>query len=59
MKINKFSQINLSKVISTNKIQKLKPDLCIILAYLHNKSIIKKYKVYFKRSGFYGSIPRA
>ena len=42
MKINKFSQINSSKVISTNKIQKLKPDLCIILAYLHNKSIIKK-----------------
>ena len=42
MKVNKFSEINRSKVINTNQISVIKPDLCIILAYLHNKHIIKK-----------------
>lgn len=42
MKINKFSQINSSQVLSPNEINRLKPKLCIILAYLHNKKIIKK-----------------
>ncbi len=42
MKVNKFSQINSSQVLSTKKIGILKPNLCIILAYLHNKNIIRK-----------------
>ena len=42
MKVNKFSEINYAKVLPTSKIQSIKPALCIILAYLHNRNIIKK-----------------
>ena len=49
MKVNKFSEINKSKVINTNQISVIKPDLCIILAYLHNKNIIKKNLHHIKK----------
>ena len=56
MKINKFSALNNLKVYSTDKLNFLKPDLCVILAYLHQKKIIRKNKNYLKFNGKFLSL---
>lgn len=51
LKKNKYSSFNQLKVIPTKNINILFPQLCIILAYLHAKKIIKKNIPYIKRGG--------
>jgi len=51
MKINKYSGYRGLKVIPTKYIKKLKPDLCVILAYLHSKKIIRNNIKYLKDGG--------
>ena len=51
MKINKYTPVSAIKIIATSKLYKLMPDLTVILAYLHNKKIIKKNIVYLKKGG--------
>ena len=51
MKKNKFSAYKLLKVYPTKYINKFKPELCVILAYLHAKKIVKKNYEYLKNKG--------
>jgi 2-polyprenyl-3-methyl-5-hydroxy-6-metoxy-1,4-benzoquinol methylase len=51
MKKNKFSGYKSLKVYPTSFINKFKPTLCVILAYLHSKKIIKKNYKYLKNNG--------
>ena len=51
MKVNKFTPASAIKIISSDNLIKLMPDLTIILAYLHNKKIIKKNLNYLKKGG--------
>ena len=41
LKVNKYSEINNSRVLSSSKISLINPHLCIVLAYIHNKKIIR------------------
>ena len=56
MKKNKFSALNNLKVYPSNKLNFLKPDLCVILAYLHQRKIINKNKNYIKSNGKFLSL---
>ena len=51
MKINKFSSYKSLKVFPTKFINKLNPNLCVILAYLHSKKIILKHLDYLRNGG--------
>lgn len=51
MKKNKFSGYKSLKVYPTKFINKFKPKLCVILAYLHAKKIIKNNYEYLKNGG--------
>lgn len=51
MKVNKYTPASAIKIIPTNKLYKLMPDLTVILAYLHNKKIVRKNLVYLKKGG--------
>ena len=51
LKVNKFSSFNALRVYPTKKIMHLKPSLCVILAYLHAKKIIKNNLSYIKEGG--------
>ena len=42
MKIGRYTPASAIKIISTKNLLKKMPDLIVILAYLHNKKIIKK-----------------
>ena len=51
MKIGKYTPASAIKIISTKNLLKMMPDLVVILAYLHNKKIIKKNISYLKKGG--------
>ena len=51
MKISKYTPASAIKIISTKNLLKMMPDLVVILAYLHNKKIIKKNISYLKKGG--------
>ena len=51
MKKNKYTSFLNKKVNPTNSISKFKPQLLVILAYLHSKKIIKKSINYLKNGG--------
>lgn len=51
LKVNKYSSFNALKVIPTKNLIKMMPKLCVILAYLHSKKIIRKNKDYLKNGG--------
>ena len=51
MKVNKFTPASAIKIISTKNLINLMPDLTIILAYLHNKKIIRKNIDYLYKGG--------
>lgn len=51
LKVNKYSSFNGLKVIPTIDLLKLMPNLCVILAYLHSKKIIRANKEYLKKGG--------
>ena len=51
MKKNKYTSFLNIKVYPTNSIKKIKPQLLVILAYLHSKKIIKKSASYLKNGG--------
>lgn len=51
MKFNKYSGYRSLKVLPTKCIKTLKPDLCVILAYLHSKKIINQNREYIKKGG--------
>ena len=41
LKVNKYSSFNGLKVLPTKNLIKVNPSICVILAYLHAKKIIK------------------
>ena len=49
MKIGRYTPSSAIKIISTKNLLKMMPDLVVILAYLHNKKIIKKNFSYLKK----------
>jgi len=51
MKINKYTPLNGLKVYPTKMISKFKPKICIVLAYLHLKKILKKNTSFLKLGG--------
>lgn len=51
MKIGRYTPASAIKIISTKNLLKKMPDLIVILAYLHNKKIIKKNISYLKKGG--------
>lgn len=51
LKVNKFSSFKQLKVLPSKSINQIKPSLCIILAYLHSKKILKINKTYVKNGG--------
>ena len=56
LKVGKFSPLNGLKVYPTKDILKFKPNICVVLAYLHLKKIIKKNKKYLNQGGMFLSI---
>ena len=51
MKKNKYTSFLNKKVYPTKKIREIKPELLVILAYLHSKKIIKNNIKYLKEGG--------
>ena len=51
LKVNRFAPSSGIKIIKSSNLIKLMPDLTVILAYLHNKKIIKKNISYLKKGG--------
>jgi len=51
MKVNRFTPSSGIKIIKSSNLTKLMPELTLILAYLHNKKIIKKNLNYLKKGG--------
>ena len=51
LKVNKFSSFKQLKVLPSKSINQIKPSLCIILAYLHSKKILKTNETYVKNGG--------
>ena len=51
MKVNRFTPSSGIKILHLSNLLKLKPKLIVILAYLHNKKIIKKNLKYIKGGG--------
>ena len=53
MKVNRFTPSSGIKILHSSNLLKLKPKLIVILAYLHNKKIIKKNLKYIKGGGLF------
>ncbi len=53
MKVNRFTPSSGIKILHSSNLLKLKPKLIVILAYLHNKKIIKKNLKYIKSGGVF------
>ena len=53
MKVNRYTPSSGIKILNSSNLLKLKPKLTIILAYLHNKKIIKKNLKYIKSGGVF------
>ena len=51
LKVNKYSSFNGLKVLPTKNLIKVNPSICVILAYLHAKKIIKNNIKYLKSGG--------
>ena len=60
LKVGKYTSLNGIMVKPTKDLLKIKPAVCVILAYLHLKKIICKNKEYLSRGGKFLSLyPKA
>ena len=49
MKVNKFTNVTVKKVLPSKEINRLKPSICFVLAIEHLKNIVLKKRTIFKR----------